>query len=273
MRRLRSRQSAAIPCATTSSKKGPRPVSVSSLTAWPLPASSRRSVAQWRSAPPVPMSGATNRSRISGGRPAMHGEDLAGSRAREVGAVGEEARGLGLGLLARIGSPRRGRTRGGRGGRRPRRVASPAGLRSRPSGDPAPSRSGAPGTGAARRPRGGSNAVTGPISTKRVSRTSEAGRRRVTFQAEWLRSVCAGCARSRPNASQTATNRSRNASGSSTSSSTTSSQSAPPPAGRVQHSVQVLELPARQVRRHRLLSERGLSAADRSQRDAHVVAL
>ena len=34
--------------------------------------------------------------------------------------------------------------------------------------------------------------VTGPISTKRVSRASEAGRRRVTFHAEWLRRVWAG---------------------------------------------------------------------------------
>ena len=39
-------------------------------------------------------------------------------------------------------------------------------------------------------------AVTGPISTKRVSRTSEAGRRRVTFHAEWLRSVWAGSSKS-----------------------------------------------------------------------------
>src|SRR5205085_7802398 len=62
------------------------------------------------------------------------------------------------------------------------------------------------------------NAVTGPISTKRVSRTSDPGRRRVTRQAAWLISVWAGCASARSKWSASPRKRSRKCLGSPTSS-------------------------------------------------------
>ena len=81
----------------------PRRPGPSSFGSTPRSASATISVAQWRSAPPEPMSGHTNRSRTSAARPPVDREHLAGAGAREVGAVGEEARGLLHGVVARIG--------------------------------------------------------------------------------------------------------------------------------------------------------------------------
>ena len=158
--------------------------------------------------------------------------------------------------------------------RQPRWPAIAAQWRSSPQ----PKRSSGNGSSsaAARRP----NAVTGPISTKRVSRTSDAGRRRVTFQAEWLRSVCAGCARSRPNAltdrDEPVKKRAREAARRRRRRAPSRRAVAGAPRRRrgcLQHPVQVLELPAASGPSPPLCSRsEGSRGADRAQRDAHVVA-
>ena len=98
----------------------------------------------------------------------------------------------------------------------------------------------------------------------------------MTFHAEWLRSVCAGCARSSSKASHTPTKRSRKARGSRTSSSMAIVQSAGAAAAarrRLQHPVEVLELPAGEALGHGVLAQRLVRRAGRAEREPHAVAL
>src|SRR4051794_7177304 len=97
--------SAGMPLLATSSKNAPFSASASSFGSTPRSASATISVAQWRSAPPKRMSGQTNRSRTSAGCAPVGSEHLAGPGARQVGAVGEEARGLLDRVVARVRGP------------------------------------------------------------------------------------------------------------------------------------------------------------------------
>ena len=87
-----------------------------------------------------------------------------------------------------------------------------------------------------------SNAVSGPISTKFVSRQSLPGRRRVTSQAAWEWRRWAGWARRRPPASAHARKVSRKPRGRATSSSVTMTQSKLGQVVAGQQRVEVLEL-------------------------------